>query len=149
MPALLRARSSRPKALMVSWTNASTSPGFVTSAFTKMACPPASEILRAVASPSLTLTSDTATLAPSCARAIADVRPKPEAPPVTKATLPENCCVMIRKFRVSLYEYFQSSTFTERLPKVVSVKHRPTYLEEYRSTCCVTAARNQLNPRAG
>jgi hypothetical protein len=56
---------------------------------------------------------------------------------------------MIRKFRVSLYEYFQSSTFTERLPKVVSVKHRPTYLEEYRSTCCVTAARNQLNPRAG
>ena len=81
------------ESLTVDWTMPSTSLGFVTSALTEMACPPAAVIACAVTSASLAATSATTTFAPSFARAMAEPRPKPEAPPVTRATLPENCCV--------------------------------------------------------
>src|SRR5262245_10620200 len=53
-----------------------------------MASPPAALIIRAVSSPPATTMSDTATFAPSLARATAVARPMPDPPPVTNAIFP-------------------------------------------------------------
>src|SRR6266487_2540340 len=68
-------------------TNALTSPSLVTSAFMKIAAPPAARIVFTVSAPARSLISVTTTLAPSLANNTAAVCPMPLAEPVIIATL--------------------------------------------------------------
>src|SRR5437899_10374863 len=96
MPALLNAKSSRPKVLSKA---ALTSAARVTSHRTASARPPCASIMRAVSWLPCSDTSATTTLAPSWANASAAARPMPLAAPVTNATFPVKSalpCVSIR-----------------------------------------------------
>src|SRR5947199_8791634 len=88
MPALLKAKSRRPKVLLVLSKAAFTSSACVTSHRTASARPPCPSIMRAVSWLSFSEMSATTTLAPSRAKASAAARPMPFAAPVTNATLP-------------------------------------------------------------
>src|SRR5947208_7357938 len=90
MPALLKAKSSRPKASTVLARAAFTSSARVTSHWTASARPPCSSIRRAVSWLPCSDTSAATTLAPWRANASAAARPMPLAAPVTKATFPVN-----------------------------------------------------------
>src|SRR5437667_141745 len=99
MPALLNAKSSRPKASTVLSKAALTSAARVTSHRTASARPPCASIMRAVSWLPCSDTSATTTLAPSWANASAAARPMPLAAPVTNATFPVKSalpCVSIR-----------------------------------------------------
>src|SRR5437773_3752867 len=99
MPALLNAKSSRPKASTVLSRAAITSAARVTSHRTASARPPRASIMRAVSWLPCSDTSATTTLAPSWANASAAARPMPLAAPVTNATFPVKSalpCVSIR-----------------------------------------------------
>src|ERR671911_278527 len=89
-PTLLNITSRRRHPSTASRTRASTSDIFVTSARTNIASPPASRISCAALSPRSSATSPITTRAPSTARAFADARPMPFAPPVTIATFPSS-----------------------------------------------------------
>src|SRR5262245_19802076 len=88
IPALLKAKSSRPNASTVLSRAAFTSSARVTSHRTASARPPCSSIMRIVSWLPCSDTSATTTLAPSRANASAAARPMPLAAPVTKATFP-------------------------------------------------------------
>src|SRR5437773_6561512 len=88
MPALLKAKSRRPKAATVLSRAAFTSSVCVTLHFTTSAWPPCCSINSAVSWFPFSETSATATLAPARANASAVARPMPLPAPVTKATLP-------------------------------------------------------------
>src|SRR5947209_6775984 len=88
MPALLNAKSSRPKASTVLSRAAFTSAARVTSHRTATARPPCSSIMRAVSWLPCSDMSAATTLAPSRANASAAARPMPLAAPVTNATFP-------------------------------------------------------------
>src|SRR5438067_12169121 len=88
MPALLKAKSSRPKASTVLARPTFTSSARVTSHRTATARPPCSSIRRAVSWLPCSDTSAATTLAPSRANASAAARPMPLAAPVTNATFP-------------------------------------------------------------
>src|SRR5581483_11666408 len=60
----------------------------LTSARTKLACPPAASTIETVSWPPSASTSATTTLAPSRLNTSADARPMPLAAPVTTATFP-------------------------------------------------------------
>src|SRR5437867_3929824 len=99
MPALLNAKSSRPKASTVLSRAALTSAARVTSHRTASARPPCASIMRAVSWLPCSDTSATTTLAPSWANASAAARPMPLAAPVTNTTFPVKSalpCVSIR-----------------------------------------------------
>src|SRR3954447_8043146 len=86
MPAVLKAKSSRPTASTVLARAAFTSAARVTSHRTASARPPCSSIRRAVSWLPCSDTSAATTPAPSRANASAAARPMPLAAPVTKAT---------------------------------------------------------------
>src|SRR5438552_1788637 len=88
MPALLKAKSSRPKVSPVFSSAAFTSSVCVTSHLTASARPPSCSIRRAVSRLPCSATSPTTTLAPARAKAKAVARPIPLLPPVINATLP-------------------------------------------------------------
>lgn len=89
-PALLNARSSRPKVSTVRSSAARTSSSRVTSQVSASARPPSVSISRAVSRTPSSGTPATATAAPSAAkaRAVARPMPMPLPAPVTKATCP-------------------------------------------------------------
>src|SRR5690606_31665311 len=93
-PTTLAARCSPPKCSTVLCTNASTSSSAVASARRNKAWWPAARRASARSSPSSVLMSDSTTLAPCSANALAVAAPMPSAAAVTSATLPLNCPVM-------------------------------------------------------
>src|SRR5262244_223509 len=95
IPALLNAASRWPYTARVCWTIVATCSAWDTSVWTKQASPPAAWIISTVSSPSALRRAAITTLAPFRANAKAVALPIPELPPVTKATLPSNVCVIV------------------------------------------------------
>ncbi len=91
MPAEFSSTWSAPNLSTVSRIAAFQLSSLVTSSFRKW---PAEPSLSATALPRSAAMSATTTLAPSCAIRIAALAPRPEAPPVTSATLPFRRSVM-------------------------------------------------------
>src|SRR3989440_11584838 len=87
MPALLNAASRRPKADTVCATIAATSASSATLHRMPIALSPAATSSSAAERTAFSLTSASATAAPASAKALAVVRPMPEAAPVTSVTL--------------------------------------------------------------
>ena len=94
IPATLAMMSIPPKASTVRSIAARQSTLNDTSPATAMATPPVATISADTASAALVCRSMIATLAPSRANNSAVARPMPDAPPVTRARLPDNMSML-------------------------------------------------------
>src|SRR5215510_3243092 len=95
IPALLWAQSNLPYVSTALLIMASTAVALDTSTWTKMASPPFSLIIWTVCCPPSSFISAMTSFAPSRANVRAVALPIPEAPPVTKATLPSTRPAMV------------------------------------------------------
>ena len=114
IPALLWAQSKRPYVSTVVLIMAATAVALDTSVLTKVASPPFSVIIWTVCCPPSSFISAMTSFAPSRANVRAVARPIPEAPPVTKATLPFDAMLVPPSCRVRPQAIAHDIRFAQR-----------------------------------